>query len=130
MPVPRHAAAGPRRRLGCGEGVRRIIASWAASLLGIAPVQAILHVLGLPGVELLTTSPGLLAAATLAATALLAVVLAVPTSSLGLRAAAAAQIRSSAMRRRAWRTAFLPQRDPDADGRPRPRAPAGCPVAA
>ncbi|MET7682842.1 DUF6412 domain-containing protein [Streptomyces sp. NPDC005423] len=29
----------------------------------------------------------------------------------------------TAMRERARRTAFLPQRDPDASGRPRPRAP-------
>lgn len=33
-----------------------------------------------------------------------------------------AQIRT-ALRERALRTAFLPQRDPDAAGRPRPRAP-------
>ncbi len=32
-------------------------------------------------------------------------------------------VRSTAVRRRAWRTAFLPQRDPDARGRRRPRAP-------
>ena len=32
-------------------------------------------------------------------------------------------VRSIAVGRRAWRTAFLPQRDPDARGRRRPRAP-------
>lgn len=39
-------------------------------------------------------------------------------------------VRSSAVRRRAWRTAFLPQRDPDARGRRRPRAPGTAPAAA
>ena len=32
-------------------------------------------------------------------------------------------VRSTAVRQRAWRTAFLSQRDPDARGRRRPRAP-------
>jgi hypothetical protein len=40
---------------------------------------------------------------------------------LGARAPAA--VRSGVLRRRAFRTAFLPQRDPDARGRRRPRAP-------
>lgn len=38
------------------------------------------------------------------------------------RAAAMAQVRTT-LRDRTLRTAFLPQRDPDAAGRPRPRAP-------
>lgn len=32
-------------------------------------------------------------------------------------------VRSETLRRHSLRTAFLPQRDPDAAGRPRPRAP-------
>jgi len=38
--------------------------------------------------------------------------------------------RVAALRRRSWRVAFLPQRDPDARGRSRPRAPAAAPAAA
>ncbi|MFC1409978.1 DUF6412 domain-containing protein [Streptacidiphilus sp. N1-12] len=39
-------------------------------------------------------------------------------------------VRSTAVRRRAWRTAYLPQRDPDGRGRCRPRAPGLSPAAA
>jgi Family of unknown function (DUF6412) len=48
------------------------------------------------------------------------------------RFAAAAPLRSrvAALREKAWRAAFLPQRDPDAAGRPRPRAPSAVPAAA
>ena len=38
--------------------------------------------------------------------------------------------RVAALRRRSWRVAFLPQRDPDARGRSRPRAPSAAPAAA
>ncbi|WP_329883667.1 DUF6412 domain-containing protein [Streptomyces sp. BE20] len=47
---------------------------------------------------------------------------------LGARAPAA--VRAGVLRRRAFRTAFLPQRDPDARGRRRPRAPGAAPAAA
>ncbi|MER7850094.1 DUF6412 domain-containing protein [Kitasatospora sp. NPDC096077] len=47
---------------------------------------------------------------------------------LGARAPAA--VRSGTLRRRAFGTAFLPQRDPDARGRRRPRAPGAVPAAA
>ncbi|WP_395296057.1 DUF6412 domain-containing protein [Kitasatospora hibisci] len=47
---------------------------------------------------------------------------------LGARAPAA--VRNGMLRRRAFRTAFLPQRDPDARGRRRPRAPGAAPTAA
>ncbi|MFI9273662.1 DUF6412 domain-containing protein [Kitasatospora sp. NPDC052896] len=39
-------------------------------------------------------------------------------------------VRDGTIRRRARRTAFLPQRDPDARGRRRPRAPGAAPTAA
>lgn len=39
-------------------------------------------------------------------------------------------VRDGTMRRRALATAFLPQRDPDARGRRRPRAPGAAPTAA
>jgi hypothetical protein len=38
--------------------------------------------------------------------------------------------RATALREKSWRVAFLPQRDPDAAGRPRPRAPGTAPAAA
>lgn len=38
--------------------------------------------------------------------------------------------RVAALREKSWRAAFLPQRDPDAAGRPRPRAPSSVPAAA
>lgn len=38
--------------------------------------------------------------------------------------------RASALREKSWRAAFLRQRDPNAAGRPRPRAPSAAPAAA
>jgi Family of unknown function (DUF6412) len=38
--------------------------------------------------------------------------------------------RASALREKSWRAGFLRQRDPDAAGRPRPRAPSAAPAAA
>ncbi len=38
--------------------------------------------------------------------------------------------RAAALRAKSWRAAFLPQRDPDAAGRPRPRAPSAAQAAA
>jgi hypothetical protein len=38
--------------------------------------------------------------------------------------------RTSALREKSWRAGFLRQRDPDAAGRARPRAPAAAPAAA
>ena len=48
------------------------------------------------------------------------------------RIAAAAPLTSrvAALREKSRRAAFLPQRDPDAAGRPRPRAPSSVPAAA
>jgi hypothetical protein len=38
--------------------------------------------------------------------------------------------RAAALREKSWSAAFLRQRDPDAAGRPRPRAPSAAPAAA
>jgi hypothetical protein len=38
--------------------------------------------------------------------------------------------RAAALREKSWRAGFLSQRDPDAAGRPRPRAPSAVPAAA
>lgn len=75
----------------------------------------------------LPTGPGALAAA---AVLLLAVAVTVTLAAPrvpGARTPAA--VHAAALRRRAYRTAYLPPRDPDAPGRPRPRAP-GRPVRA
>ena len=73
-----------------------------------------------------------LAAAVLAG-AMLAAVLALLTSVAGAsRATAALPMirRASALREKSWRAAFLRQRDPDAAGRTRPRAPSAAQAAA
>ena len=73
-----------------------------------------------------------LAAAVLAG-AVFAAVLALLTSVAGRsRATAALPMirRASALREKSWRAAFLRQRDPDAAGRPKPRAPSAAPAAA
>ncbi|WP_376770549.1 DUF6412 domain-containing protein [Streptomyces physcomitrii] len=82
--------------------------------------------------EVLFAEAGMLGAAmTLAATAAAGSLLAL-CALLAARAVPAvphARVRT-AIRDRARRTAFLPQRDPDAAGRPRPRAPGCRPVTA
>ena len=73
-----------------------------------------------------------LAAAVLAG-AMFAAVLALLTSVAGVsRTAAALPLirRARALREKSWRAAFLRQRDPDAAGRTRPRAPSAAPAAA
>ena len=65
--------------------------------------------------------------------AMFAAVLALLTSVAGVsRTAAALPLirRARALREKSWRAAFLRQRDPDAAGRPRPRAPSAAPAAA
>ncbi|HEV2935344.1 MAG TPA: DUF6412 domain-containing protein [Streptosporangiaceae bacterium] len=73
-----------------------------------------------------------LAAAVLAGAMLGAVLVLVTSvaSASGLAAALPLIRRSSALREKSWRAAFLRQRDPDAAGRPRPRAPSAAPAAA
>ena len=73
-----------------------------------------------------------LAAAVLAG-AMFAAVLALLTSVAGVsRTAAALPLirRARALREKSWRAAFLRQRDPDAAGRSRPRAPTAASAAA
>jgi len=72
-------------------------------------------------------------AATVLAGAMLATVLALLTSVAGVsRTAAALPLvrRARALREKSWRAAFLRQRDPDAAGRTRPRAPSAALAAA
>jgi hypothetical protein len=71
--------------------------------------------------------------ATVLAGAMFAAVLALLTSVAGVsRTAAPLPLirRARALREKSWRAAFLRQRDPDAAGRTRPRAPSAAPAAA
>ena len=83
--------------------------------------------------QLAVSPSGLTAlAGTVLAGAVFAAVLALLASVAGLsRAAAALPLlrRASALREKSWRAAFGRQRDPDAAGRPRPRAPSAAPAA-
>jgi hypothetical protein len=73
-------------------------------------------------------------ALTLLAGAVLAAALAACLASAarpGHVSAAIPQIsRAAALREKSWRAGYLHQRDPDAAGRPRPRAPSAAPAAA
>jgi Family of unknown function (DUF6412) len=72
-------------------------------------------------------------AATVLAGAMLAAVLSLIASVAavsGLAAGLPLIRRSSALREKSWRAAFSRQRDPDAAGRARPRAPSAAPAAA
>jgi hypothetical protein len=87
-----------------------------------------------PSAQLAVSPSGLTAlAATVLAGAMFAAVLALLTSVAGVsRTAAALPLirRARALREKSWRAAFLRQRDPDAAGRTRPRAPSAALAAA
>ncbi|MFF2042266.1 DUF6412 domain-containing protein [Kitasatospora sp. NPDC058170] len=81
--------------------------------------------------ELLTEGGTLTSVAATAAVVLLAGAVAGTLAGARLLGARApASVRAGVLRRRALRTAFLPQRDPDARGKRRPRAPGAAPAAA
>ncbi|HJY55723.1 MAG TPA: DUF6412 domain-containing protein [Streptosporangiaceae bacterium] len=83
--------------------------------------------------QLAVSPSGLTAlAATVLAGAMFAAVLALLTSVAGVSRTAALPLirRARALREKSWRAAFLRQRDPDAAGRTRPRAPSAAPAAA
>ena len=73
-----------------------------------------------------------MAGAVLAGAMLAAVLVLLTSVSSPSRASAALPMirRASALREKSWRAAFLRQRDPDAAGRSRPRAPSAAPAAA
>ena len=98
-------------------------------------LRAVTHLVGLlPSPSGAWGSAGLTALATaVLAGAMLAAVLVLIASVAGpSRASAALPLirRASALREKSWRAAFLRQRDPDAAGRARPRAPSAAPAAA
>jgi hypothetical protein len=77
--------------------------------------------------------PPVLAVTLLAGSVLAGVLAASLAGGAGLaRLAAAIPLisRAAALREKSWRAAFTRQRDPDAAGRPRPRAPSAAPAAA
>ncbi|HTW01924.1 MAG TPA: DUF6412 domain-containing protein [Streptosporangiaceae bacterium] len=112
-------------------------------MTGLSNMLAVLAMLagllrGLAQLAASGLSPSVLTALTVVAAAvlagaMLAAVLALLSSLAGVsRAAAALPLirRARALREKSWRAAFLRQRDPDAAGRPRPRAPSAAPAAA
>ena len=103
-----------------------MIAALTSALHGLA-----LPALPLPWLALPWLAPsGLLVLAAVTLTGMLIALLA----HSGRVAAAVTAIpqgrRAAALREKSWRAAFLPQRDPDAAGRARPRAPTPAPAAA
>jgi Family of unknown function (DUF6412) len=82
--------------------------------------------------HLLLTPPGLtITALTVAVLVGALAVCLVSAARLGRISAAIPLIgRAAALREKSWRAGFLRQRDPDAAGRPRPRAPSAAPAAA
>jgi len=64
------------------------------------------------------------------AVGVLAAVLAPAARATRVPAAGPLVSRAAALREKSWCAAFLRQRDPDAPGRARPRAPSGAPAAA
>ena len=84
---------------------------------------------------LLLTGPGgltVVSTAVLAAVLIGLVVAVVADSARIARAVTAAPLtrRAAGLREKSWCAAFLRQRDPDAAGKPRPRAPSAAPAAA
>jgi hypothetical protein len=104
-------------------------AALAAMLAPLASLwQGASHAVLAPPPSLAAVAVTVLAAAVLAGA--LAACLA-SGASLGRSSTAVPLIRrAAALRAKSWRAAFLPQRDPDAAGRPRPRAPSVAPAAA
>jgi hypothetical protein len=90
------------------------------------PAAAAVLIAGWHVADGLTPSMVLLAAAALAVAGLIALAARRPAA----YAASNAPARSLALRERAARVVVVPLRDPDADGRPRPRAPSATPWAA
>jgi len=106
----------------------------AMAMTALGSVLAMLAGLLRDVAQLAMSPSGLTAlAATVLAGAMFAAVLALLTSVAAVsRTAAALPLirRARALREKSWRAAFLRQRDPDAAGRTRARAPSAAPAAA
>ena len=94
------------------------------------------HSLPLPGLALSalvlpgSAPSGLLVLAAITLTGMLVALLAHSARVAAAVTAIPQGRRASALREKSWRAGFLPQRDPDAAGRARPRAPTAAPAAA
>ena len=87
--------------------------------------------LSLPGLALPGSAPsGLLVLAAIALTGMLVALLAHSARMAAAVTAIPQGQRACALREKSWRAGFLPQRDPDAAGRARPRAPTAALAAA
>lgn len=118
--VPPGAVPGGTARPETAPGVTAL--GWILALLS-----------GLGWVTLIPSGPPALAVAVLAGAVLagvLAACLAGRAGLAGLGAAVPLISRAAALREKSWRAAYARQRDPDAAGRPRPRAPSAAPAAA
>jgi hypothetical protein len=73
---------------------------------------------------------GLMVLAAITLTGMLVALLAQGARIAATAAAVPLGCRAAALRAKSWRAGFLPQRDPDAAGRSRPRAPTASPAAA
>ena len=73
---------------------------------------------------------GLMVLAAITLTGMLVALLAQGARIAATAAAVPLGCRAAALRAKSWRAGFLPQRDPDAPGRSRPRAPTASPAAA
>ena len=72
---------------------------------------------------------GLMALATITLTGMLVALLAQGARIAAATASVPLGCRAAALRAKSWRAGFLPQSDPDAPGRSRPRAPTASPAA-
>jgi hypothetical protein len=72
---------------------------------------------------------GLMVLATITLTGMLVALLAQGARIAAATASVPLGCRAAALRAKSWRAAFLPQSDPDAPGRSRPRAPTASPAA-
>lgn len=100
------------------------------ALSRVGGVLMVLASLFLAGANALAGPPGMTALAAVVLAGLLVALAALAARTAGLTLAAPLVSRSAALREKAWCAAFLRQRDPDAAGRPRPRAPSPGPAAA
>jgi hypothetical protein len=97
----------------------------------IPVLTSVLLGLPLPGVALPGSAPsGLLVLAAITLTGMLVGLLAHSARVAATVTAIPQGRRARALREKSWRAGFLPQRDPDAAGRARPRAPTAAPAAA
>lgn len=118
--VPVRAVAGRTAPPGTVPGATAL--GWVLALLS-----------GLSWLTFVPSGPPALAVTMLAGAVLAGVLAACLAGGAGLaRLTAAVPLisRASALREKSWRAVFARQRDPDAAGRPRPRAPSAAPAAA